>query len=155
MKSGLPEQNSAPGKPAAGCSFATVRQRLQAAGLRPTRQRVALAWLLFGRGDRHVTAEGLYDEARASKANLSLATVYNTLHQFSQAGLLREIALYGSTVWYDTNTGPHYHFYIEDKHDLVDIPEDMMHAIPLPPAPEGLDIVGVDMIVRVRSKGKR
>ncbi len=133
------------------CSFAQVRERLQKSGLRPTRQRVTLAWLLFARGDRHVTAEMLYEEGRSTGTHMSLATVYNTLRQFSEAGLLREIALYSSTVWYDTNTGPHYHFYLEDSEQLVDIPPDQVASLPLPPAPEGMDIIGVDMIVRVRS----
>ena len=136
---------------AGGCSFGQVRKRLQDAGLRPTRQRVTLGWLLFARGDRHVTAERLDDEVRGSKVPMSLATVYNTLHQFSQAGLLREIALYGSTVWYDTNTGSHYHFYVADKDQLVDIPSDQVAALPLPQAPEGMEIIGADLIIRVRS----
>lgn len=134
------------------CSFAQVRERLQKAGLRPTRQRVTLAWLLFARGDRHVTAEMLYEEGRSTRTHMSLATVYNTLRQFSQAGLLREIALYSSTVWYDTNTGPHYHFYLEDSEQLVDIAPDQVAHLPLPPAPDGMDIIGVDMIVRVRAQ---
>jgi len=136
---------------AGGCSFAQVRKRLQDAGLRPTRQRLTLGWLLFARGDRHVTAEKLFDEVRAAKTPMSLATVYNTLHQFSQAGLLREIALYGSTVWYDTNTGSHYHFYVADRDELVDIPAEMVADLPIPPAPEGMEILGADLIVRVRS----
>lgn len=136
---------------AGGCSFGQVRKRLQDAGLRPTRQRVTLGWLLFARGDRHVTAERLYDEVRGSKVPMSLATVYNTLHQFSEAGLLREIALYGSTVWYDTNTGSHFHFYVADKDELVDIPPDMVTSLPLPQAPEGMEIIGADLIIRVRS----
>jgi len=141
--------------PAQVCSFANVRRRLQEAGLRPTRQRLALGWLLFARGDRHVTAETLYEEARNSRTHMSLATVYNTLRQFSQAGLLREIALYSSTVWYDTNTGPHYHFYLEDRDELVDIDRDLMAELPLPQAPEGMEVLGVDMIVRVRRKPAR
>lgn len=140
---------------APGCSFANVRDRLQRAGLRPTRQRIAIGWLLFGKGDRHVTAEKLFDEVRAGKVHMSLATVYNTLHQFSEAGLLREIALYGSTVWYDTNTGPHYHFYIADRDELLDIPDSMVGALALPPAPEGMEILGVDMIVRVKSSAAK
>ncbi|MBM3609749.1 MAG: transcriptional repressor [Alphaproteobacteria bacterium] len=136
---------------AAGCSFAQVRKRLQDAGLRPTRQRVTLGWLLFARGDRHVTAEKLFDEVRTAKSPMSLATVYNTLHQFSEAGLVREIALYGSTVWYDTNTGPHYHYYVADRNELVDIPPDMVEQLPVPRAPEGMEVIGADLIVRVRA----
>ncbi len=138
-----------------GCSFANVRERLQRAGLRPTRQRIAIGWLLFGKGDRHVTAEKVFDEVRTGKVHMSLATVYNTLHQFSEAGLLREIALYGSTVWYDTNTGPHYHFYVADSDELIDIPSGMISALELPQAPEGMEVIGVDMIVRVKSKPQK
>jgi Fur family transcriptional regulator, iron response regulator len=136
---------------AAGCSFRNVRDRLHGAGLRPTRQRMALGWLLFGKGDRHVTAECLYEEARGSKTALSLATVYNTLRQFSEAGLLREIAVYGSRIWYDTNTGPHFHFYVEDKDELLDVPEDMVAVLNLPQAPAGMEILGADVIVRVKT----
>ena len=125
---------------------------LRQAGLRPTRQRLALGRLLFGSGDRHVTAEQLHAEVSSLGEHVSLATVYNTLHQFSEAGLLREIALYGSTVWYDTNTGPHYHFYLTDRDELVDIPDELVQALPLPTAPDGSEIIGVDMIVRVRSR---
>ncbi len=137
--------------PDASCSFRNVRDRLQSAGLRPTRQRMALGWLLFGKGDRHVTAEALYEEARGSKTALSLATVYNTLRQFSEAALLREIAVYGSRIWYDTNTGPHCHFYVEDRDELLDVPDDMVAVLKLPVAPEGMEILGADVIVRVKS----
>src|SRR5262249_2731190 len=70
--------------------FAPIVQRLRQAGLRPTRQRLCLARLLFEPGDRHVTAEQLHSEANAARVEVSLATVYNTLHQFTEAGLLRE-----------------------------------------------------------------
>ncbi len=134
-----------------GCSFRNVRERLQESGLRPTRQRMALGWLLFGKGDRHVTAEALYEEARGAKTLLSLATVYNTLRQFSEAGLLREIAVYGSRIWYDTNTGPHFHFYVEDRDQLLDIPDDLMAVLKMPTAPNGMEIIGADIIVRVKA----
>lgn len=134
------------------CSFRTVRDRLHEAGLRPTRQRMALGWLLFGKGeDRHVTAECLYEEAREARTALSLATVYNTLRQFSEAGLLREIAVYGSRIWYDTNTGPHVHFYVEDRDELLDVPDDLVPLLKLPAAPPGMEILGADVIVRVKA----
>ncbi len=93
----------------------------------------------------------LYEEARGSKTALSLATVYNTLRQFSDAGLLREIAVYGSRIWYDTNTGPHFHFYVEDRDELLDVPEDMVAVLKLPLAPAGMEILGADVIVRVKA----
>ena len=140
------------GETLAGCPFHSLRARLAGAGLRPTRQRVALGWLLFGKGHRHVTAERLYDEASAGRVNLSMATVYNTLHQFTQAGLLREIALDGSKTWFDTNTSRHHHFLIEGENELVDIPGDMVEIARLPPLPDGLEIIDVDVVVRVRRK---
>lgn len=134
----------------AACPVHVVKDKLRQAGLRPTRQRVALGWLLFGKGPRHVTAERLYDEANAARANLSLATVYNTLHQFTGSGLLREIAVDGSKTWFDTNTARHHHFLIEDDNELVDIPGDMVKIASLPPLPEGLELCSVDVVVRVR-----
>jgi len=127
-----------------------VRHRLQAAGLRPTRQRLALASLLFANGDRHFTAEQLFQEALSQKYPPSFATIYNTLHQFAAHGLVREIALYGSRLWYDTKTGPHFHFYIEDRDELIDIPEQMIPELNIT-APDGLHITGVDVVVRVKS----
>ena len=95
---------------------------LRRAGLRPTRQRVALATLLFGNGDRHVTAEILHEEAVKVGERVSLATVYNTLHQFERAGLLREIAIGGQRAYFDTNISNHNHFFVETEGRLVDIP---------------------------------
>ncbi len=129
-----------------------LKDRLKQAGLRPTRQRTGLGWLLFGRGDRHITAERLYEEATARHVNLSLATVYNTLRQFTEAGLLREITVDASRTWFDTNTSHHHHFLIEGENELVDIPGDMVDVTRLPPLPQGLELVDVDVVVRVRRK---
>jgi Fur family iron response transcriptional regulator len=126
-----------------------IRMRLKAADLRPTQQRVSLAGLLFVAGDRHVTAEQLYYEAKALHMPLSLATVYNTLRQFASVGLIREIALYGSTVWYDTQTGPHCHYFDEDRDMLSDMPEDLTKQLNIKPPP-GRKVVGIDIIVRLR-----
>ena len=128
-----------------------IEQKLQEAGLRATRQRIELGTLLFGNGDRHVTAEKLYDAAKSFKRPPSLATVYNTLNQFVGHGLLREIALFGGKVWYHTKTGPHFHFYIEDKDELVDIPDELIPFLEIV-APEGMQITGIDVVVRVKSK---
>lgn len=133
------------------CGFHDLRARLETAGLRPTRQRMTLGLLLFGKGDRHTTAEELYQEATEARANISLATVYNTLKQFSDAGLVREIALYGSRLWYDTKTGAHQHFYVEGEEHLFDIPAEDIDLADVR-APEGMEIVSVDVIVRVRPK---
>ena len=133
-----------------GCPWHDVNEMLQAAGLRPTRQRMALGWLLFGKGDRHVTAETLYEEAVAMKVPVSLATVYNTLHQFTQAGLLNEIAVDGSRTYFDTNITPHHHFLIEETNSLLDIPKGEVAVSGLPQAPEGTEISRVDVIVRIK-----
>ena len=136
------------------CPVHKLRAKLQRAKLRPTRQRIALGWLLFGKGDRHVTAETLYEEATAIKAPISLATVYNTLHQFTDAGLLREIAVDGSRTYFDTRTSPHHHFLIEETNALVDIPDGLVAVSGLPDAPEGTEIARVDVIVRIRRTPK-
>ena len=92
------------------------------AGLRPTRQRVALAELLFGGPHRHVSAEQLHSEATEAHVGVSLATIYNTLHQFHEAGLLREVAVDASRSYFDTDTSDHHHFYVEDEQRMIDIP---------------------------------
>lgn len=125
-------------------------ERLIDAGLRPTRQRVALGQLLFGKGDRHVTAERLYEEATAEEMAVSLATVYNTLHQFTAAGLLREIAVDGARVYFDTNTTEHHHFLLEDDEELYDIPGMHLSIGDLPAPPAGLKVSRVDVVVRLR-----
>ncbi len=124
--------------------------RLRSANLRPTRQRVALAQLLFAHGDRHVTAETLFEEAKNTGAEISLATVYNTLHQFADAGLLRTIAIDSSKTYFDTNMGDHQHFYIESSETLVDLPDNVVRVENLPKPPDGTRIAQVDIIIRVR-----
>jgi Fur family iron response transcriptional regulator len=126
-----------------------LRARLNAAGLRPTRQRLALAKLLFT-ADRHVTAEGLHEEAILAQMPVSLATVYNALHQFTEAGLLRQVAVDGARTYFDTNTSEHHHFYVEGEDAVLDIPGPPVAVNGLPEAPEGLEIVRVDVVVRVR-----
>lgn len=123
---------------------------LRMAGLRPTRQRVALAELLYGGGHRHVSAEQLHAEASDAGVKVSLATVYNTLHQFSRAGLLREIMVDAARSYFDTNTADHHHFYIEDERRVVDIPSDSIVIGELPTPPRGMEVTQVDVVVRVR-----
>jgi Fur family transcriptional regulator, iron response regulator len=136
----------------AGCPFHDVRVKLSAAGLRPTRQRLALGWLLFAKGDRHLTAENLQEEAHASRVSISLATIYNSLNQFTQAGLLREIAIDGSKTYFDTNVSDHHHFLVEDTNTLIDIPKIGVDYGGLPEPPPGKSIAGVDVIIRLRDK---
>jgi Fur family iron response transcriptional regulator len=119
-------------------------------GLRPTRQRVALARLLFGSGDRHVTAEHLHCEALAASIAVSLATVYNTLHQFTSAGLLREVVVEPGRSYFDTNTQDHHHFFCESTGHLQDIPGEMVMVGQLPQPPDGAEIRRVDVIIRIR-----
>ncbi|WP_421995956.1 iron response transcriptional regulator IrrA [Reyranella sp.] len=124
--------------------------RLREAGLRPTRQRLALARLLFGGEHRHVTAESLHGEVRATRMPVSLATVYNTLNQFRDAGLLREVVVAPGRSYFDTNIGHHHHFYIEPDGELHDFPSDEVTIGGLPTPPEGTQLARVDVIVRVR-----
>ncbi len=128
----------------------STHEMLVDAGLRPTRQRMALGELLFRGCDRHVTAERLFDEAVAAKLSVSLATVYNTLHQFTDAGLLREIAVDGTRVYFDTNVHDHHHFLVEEDGELYDIPGSNVAVANLPTPPEGLRIDRVDVVVRLR-----
>ena len=137
-----------------GCPVHDLRRRLREAGLRPTRQRVGLGWLLFAKGERHLTAEMLYEEASKARVPVSLATVYNTLHQFTQAGLLREVAVDGAKTYFDTNTGDHHHFFLEGANELVDIDRQKVEVAAIPDAPPGYEVARVDVIVRLRKIGE-
>ena len=123
---------------------------LRTAGLRPTRQRIALAELLFGGEHRHVSAEQLHAEAGQAEVNVSLATIYNTLHQFQEAGLLREVSIDASRSYFDTDTSDHHHFYLEDEQRILDIPATSIVVAGVPRAPDGMAVTHVDVIVRVR-----
>ena len=136
--------------PMAGCPVHALRAKLRRAKLRPTKQRVALGWLLFGKGRRHLSAETLFEEAVRARFAVSLATVYNTLRQFTGAGLLNEIAVDGARTYFDTNIAPHHHFFVEETGTLVDIPESSVEFLKLPNPPDGCEIARVDVVVRVR-----
>ncbi len=130
-----------------------IRRKLQSAGLRPTRQRVALAELLFAKGDRHLAAEDLHGEAVDFGVAVSLATVYNTLHQFTEAGMLRILSVEGSRTYFDTNTSDHHHFYIEDDGEVVDVPVTAQLKVEnLPEPPEGMEVANIDVVIRLRRK---
>jgi len=124
--------------------------RLRAVNLRPTRQRLALAKLLFSGGDRHITAESLHREAQGKQIRVSLATVYNALHQFTEAGLLRQVVVDATSSYFDTNTRHHHHFFSEDDNMLTDIPDETIDVSRLPTPPAGQVIDSVDVVVRVR-----
>lgn len=134
---------------------AALMERLRAVGLRPTRQRLALGGLLFDGDDRHVTAEQLHGEALAAGIRVSVATVYNTLHQFTEAGLLREVVVEAGRCYFDTNTSEHFHFFFEDDARLMDIagshPDTLAATFPgLPDAPAGTRVDRVDVIIRLK-----
>jgi Fur family transcriptional regulator, iron response regulator len=129
--------------------YGVLVRKLGAAGVRPTRQRLDLARAIFGAGSRHFTAEMLYHETRSIQFAPTLGTIYNTLNEFSRCGLLREIAIYDAKLWYDTTTGPHYHFYHEDTEELSDIPEEFVPEFHIP-APQGASIAAIDVIVRLK-----
>ena len=128
----------------------SIEQTLRDAGLRPTRQRLALGGLLFSGHDRHVTAEQLHAEVSTEGEHVSLATVYNTLHQFRQAGLLREIAIDSNKTYFDTNTSNHPHFFWEDEGRLTDAPAEELEIARIPNAPDGAEIATVDVVIRLR-----
>ncbi len=137
--------------------YSALVQRLKVAGLRPTRQRLALAKLLFeapGGRDRHITAEQLHAEAVADNVRVSLATIYNSLHQFTEAGLLREVVVESGRSYFDTNVTDHHHFYFEDSGRLQDIPGEMVQLENLPTPPAGAKVARVDVIIRVNESGE-
>jgi len=128
----------------------SIAEKLRLAGLRPTRQRLALAELLFRGGDRHVSAESLHREAEAARIPVSLATVYNTLNQFTGAGLLREVAIEGDRTFFDTNTSNHFHYFLDGAGGLIDIGTDHVEITGLPSLPEGTVVDRIDVIVRLK-----
>ncbi len=122
---------------------------LRQAGLRPTRQRMALAGLLFDQGNRHITAESLYSEAQDAGVEVSLATVYNALHTFTSKGLLREISIDSTRSYFDTNTKEHHHFYFEKSGTLKDIGQDHVKISRMPKTPDGTKVSRVDVVIRL------
>jgi Fur family iron response transcriptional regulator len=139
-----------PSASSASRPYGPALERLRGVGLRPTRQRLALAKLLFDTHDRHVTAEMLHGEALRARVRVSLATVYNTLHQFTDAGLLREIVVDAERSYFDTNVTNHHHLFDEDSRHLHDIPETDVRLESLPALPAGMELSRVDVIVRMR-----
>ncbi len=129
-----------------------IEVRLRSAGLRPTRQRVALGDLLFAKGDRHLTVEELHEEAVGAGVPVSLATVYNTLHQFTEAGMIRVLAVESAKTYFDTNVSDHHHFFVEGENEVLDIPISNLTIDNLPQPPEGMEISHVDVVIRLRQK---
>lgn len=131
--------------------FSHALDRLRDAGLRPTRQRLALAKLLFDGCDRHITAEQLHSEALSGNIRVSLATVYNTLHQFTTAGLLREIVVDAGRSYFDTNTSCHHHFFDDASGILSDVPVGQLEVTGMPIPPAGSEVESVNVVVRIRA----
>lgn len=129
-----------------------TEDRLRRFGLRPTRQRLALAGLIFAKGDRHLTVEELHEEAVAAGVPVSLATVYNTLHQFTEAGMIRVLSVESARTYFDTNVSDHHHFFVEGENEVLDIPVNNITIGNLPEPPEGLEIAHVDVVIRLRPK---
>jgi Fur family iron response transcriptional regulator len=133
--------------------YSALVQRLKGAGLRPTRQRLALAKLLFeapGGCDRHITAEQLHAEAVGDNVRVSLATIYNSLHQFTTAGLLREVVVESGRSYFDTNVSEHHHFYFENSGRLQDIPGELVQLDRLPTPPDDTRVARIDVIIRLQ-----
>ena len=140
---------------AAGEAARTEAERkVRRAGLRPTRQRITLARLLFAQGNRHLTAEELHAEAEDADHMISLATVYNTLHQFTEAGMLRVLAVESARTYFDTNTSDHHHFLVEGTNTVLDIEGGPFSISDLPAPPDGMEIANVDVVIRLRRKDK-
>ena len=133
---------------------ALMADKLSAAGLRVTQARLALAHLLFGQGDRHVTADALREEALAAGLKISQATVYNTLNQFHAAGLLRQVQVDQARSYFDTNIDAHHHFYVEEEARLIDIAAQEVDVARLPDSPKGYDVDRVEVIIRLDKSPK-
>ena len=129
-----------------------IKSMLREAGLRPTRQRVALADILYRHGNRHISAEQLHEEAISARVPVSLATVYNTLHQFTDAGLLRVLSLETAKTYFDTNISDHHHFVVDGSTEVLDVPDGSITVGNLPAPPEGMEISHVDVVIRLRPK---
>lgn len=134
------------------CGHASAENRLRRAGLRPTRQRIALADLIFAKGDRHLTVEELHEEAVSAGVPVSLATVYNTLHQLTEAGMIRVLAVESARTYFDTNVSDHHHFFIEGRNEVLDIPVSNLVIGNLPKPPDGMEIAHVDVVIRLKPK---
>jgi len=143
----IPRERRDAGEPCA------TREMFAERGLRVTQPRLALATLLFGKGDRHVSAESLYAELVRAGAPGSISSVYRNLKDLSSAGLLKRVPVYGSTAWFDTHIDHHHHFYAEDEDILLDVPAERISIRHLPEPPEGYELVSVDVLVRIRRKG--
>ena len=154
-----PQSPAGPGAPPRGdlngCPWHDVKTMLRGVGLRPTLQRMALGWILFGKGHRHLTAEMLYEEATRARVPVSLATVYNTLHQFTAGGLMTEVVAGSGQSYFDTNPTSHYHFFDKTTGEIIDVPDAALQFTFLPEPPPGKVIDRIDVVVRIRNANLR
>lgn len=132
------------------CVSREVGLKLRDCGLKCTRQRIELGRLLFSERNRHFTADMLHGEAKGADLPISLATVYNTLQHFERAGLIRRLATGGNKAWFDTNVSEHHHLYHEEDQKIVDVPDGYITVNNLPPAPQGLEIDRVDVVIHLK-----
>ncbi len=130
--------------------YSIALKKIEESGIVPTKQRRVLAKIMFQKGNRHISAENLFDEVKKEDRKISMATIYNTLKQFTNLGLIREVVVDKNKSLYDTNNKPHYHLYIEDEGKIHDIPTDNIN-LDLPAIPACLTLHNIDIIVRVRS----
>tara|TARA_B100000686_G_C15782760_1_gene475812 strand:- start:32 stop:481 length:450 start_codon:yes stop_codon:yes gene_type:complete len=124
--------------------------KLEKKGIRATKQRRILAKLIFDKGKRHISAENLFDEVKKEERKISMATIYNTLKQFTSLGLIREIVVDQNKSLYCNNNQSHYHLYIEDESKVVDIPTKNID-LNIPSIPACLQLHNIDVIVRIRT----
>lgn len=137
-------------EPAQRCPISQFRAKLKRSGLRPTRQRLALGWLLFAHGHKHWTAESLHEEVLKAKIPVSLATIYNTLHQFKEAGLIKSLLVHGHKSYFDTNLDDHYHYFIESENRVLDIERFTIPAETFSDLPEGMEVASIEVVVRLK-----
>ena len=132
-------------------SYSIAIKKIEKSGIRPTKQRRILARILFEKGNRHISAENLYDEVKKEDRKISMATIYNTLKQFSSFGLLKEIVVDQNKSMYCNNKEPHYHLYVEDEAKIIDIPNSNIDLSNIPEIPACLNLHNIDIIVRIRT----
>lgn len=136
------------------CGKSVALKRLKASRLRPTKQRLALAGLLFDKAPRHVTADELYQEALDAGIPVSLATVYNTLNQFTSAGIMSEVVVGSGQSYFDTTASSHWHYFDRQTGEIFDIPASKLNFKDLPEPPPGKVIERIDVVIRVRSENR-
>lgn len=127
-----------------------IINKLKEAGVTPTVQRIDIANIIFAK-DQHLSAEQILQKVNKNKATVSKATVYNTLGLFAEKGLVNEVLVDASKVFYDSNVTRHFHFYNDDTNELIDIPADKIQVDQLPKLPAGTTAANVEIIVHIKN----